>query len=86
MHLFPWLISIISSVFPKILKGDSKDVFEVAMPESISGSISVVSWSIVQEEDRNETSDLSASSTNESVLNCNNSKEDAGETAALLGM
>ncbi|XP_062982312.1 E3 ubiquitin-protein ligase RNF149 [Elgaria multicarinata webbii] len=65
--------------------GEPKDVLEVAVPESISGSMSAGSWSItVQEDDRNETSDLSASSTNESALNSNSLKQDAGETTALL--
>uniref|UniRef100_A0A8C3IVQ7 Ring finger protein 149 n=1 Tax=Chrysemys picta bellii TaxID=8478 RepID=A0A8C3IVQ7_CHRPI len=66
--------------------GDPEDALEVAIPESISGSVSVGSLSIaLQEDDRNEVSDLSASSTNESVLQCNSLKEDAGETTALLG-
>ncbi|XP_019340600.1 E3 ubiquitin-protein ligase RNF149 isoform X3 [Alligator mississippiensis] len=68
-----------------ILKGDPEDAFEVPIPESISGSVSLGSLSIaLQEDDRNEVSDLSASSTNESVLQCNSLKEDAGETTALL--
>ncbi|XP_067419674.1 E3 ubiquitin-protein ligase RNF149 isoform X2 [Emydura macquarii macquarii] len=67
--------------------GDPEDALEVPIPESISGSVSVGSLSIaLQEDDRNEVSDLSASSTNESVLQCNSLKEDAGETTALLDM
>ncbi|XP_053165747.1 E3 ubiquitin-protein ligase RNF149 [Hemicordylus capensis] len=67
--------------------GESKEEHEVAMPESVSGSVSVGSWSIVvQEEDRNEASGLSASSTNEPILSSNHLKEDRGETAALLEM
>ncbi|KAJ7425296.1 E3 ubiquitin-protein ligase RNF149 [Willisornis vidua] len=66
--------------------GDPEDVLEVAIPESISGSVSVGSLSIaLQDDDRNEASELSASSTNESVLQCTSLKEDAGETTALLG-
>lgn len=69
-----------------ILKGDSEDPLEVPIPESISGSVSVGSLSIaLQEDDRNEVSELSASSTSESVLQCTSLKEDAGETTALLG-
>lgn len=69
-----------------ILKGDPEDVLEVPIPESISGSVSVGSLSIaLQDDDRNEVSELSASSTNESVLQCTSLKEDAGETTALLG-
>ncbi|NXV48499.1 RN149 ligase, partial [Uria aalge] len=65
--------------------GDPEDVLEVPIPESISGSVSVGSLSIVlQDDDRNEVSELSASSTNESVLQCTSLKEDAGETTALL--
>lgn len=56
------------------------------MPQSISGSISAESWSItVQEEDRNDLSEISASSTHEATLNGSRLKEDVGETAALLG-
>uniref|UniRef100_A0A8D0L8Q3 Ring finger protein 149 n=1 Tax=Sphenodon punctatus TaxID=8508 RepID=A0A8D0L8Q3_SPHPU len=67
--------------------GEPEDALEVAIPESLSGSVSVGSLSIaLQEDDRNETSDLSASSTNESVLQCNSLKDDAGETTALLEM
>ncbi|XP_060625737.2 E3 ubiquitin-protein ligase RNF149 [Anolis sagrei] len=58
---------------------------EVAVPESVSGSISAESWSmVIQEEDRNESSEISASSTDESVINIRNLKEEAGETTALL--
>ncbi|KAL9866568.1 E3 ubiquitin-protein ligase RNF149 isoform 2-T2 [Geothlypis trichas] len=65
--------------------GDPEDVLEVPIPESISGSVSVGSLSIaLQDDDRNEVSELSASSTNESVLQCTSLKEDAGETTALL--
>uniref|UniRef100_A0A669R0S3 Ring finger protein 149 n=1 Tax=Phasianus colchicus TaxID=9054 RepID=A0A669R0S3_PHACC len=65
--------------------GDPEDALEVPIPESISGSVSVGSLSIaLQEEDRNEVSELSASSTSESVLQCTSLKEDAGETTALL--
>ncbi|XP_035172298.1 E3 ubiquitin-protein ligase RNF149 isoform X2 [Anser cygnoides] len=65
--------------------GDSEDALEVPIPESISGSVSVGSLSIaLQEDDRNEVSELSASSTSESVLQCTSLKEDAGETTALL--
>ncbi|NWU97602.1 RN149 ligase, partial [Upupa epops] len=65
--------------------GDPEDVLEVPIPESISGSVSVGSLSIaLQDDDRNEASELSASSTNESVLQCTSLKEDAGETTALL--
>ncbi|KAI1241693.1 hypothetical protein IHE44_0005180 [Lamprotornis superbus] len=67
-------------------QGDPEDVLEVPIPESISGSVSVGSLSIaLQDDDRNEVSELSASSTNESVLQCTSLKEDAGETTALLG-
>lgn len=69
-----------------ILKGDPEDVLEIPIPESISGSVSVGSLSIaLQDDERNEVSELSASSTNESVLQCTSLKEDAGETTALLG-
>lgn len=65
--------------------GDPEDALEVPIPESISGSVSVGSLSIaLQEDDRNEVSELSASSTSESVLQCTSLKEDAGETTALL--
>ncbi|NWT54534.1 RN149 ligase, partial [Erythrocercus mccallii] len=65
--------------------GDPEDVLEIPIPESISGSVSVGSLSIaLQDDDRNEVSELSASSTNESVLQCTSLKEDAGETTALL--
>ncbi|XP_034972504.1 E3 ubiquitin-protein ligase RNF149 [Zootoca vivipara] len=65
--------------------GGPTDEQEVAMPESTSGSILAESWSIaVPEENRNETSDLSASSANGSALSSNGLKEDAGERTALL--
>lgn len=66
-------------------KGQPKEALEAVMPGSIS-SISVGSWNIVvQEEDRNELSDLSAASANAPMLNGNGLKENAGESAALLG-
>ncbi|KAL8190115.1 UNVERIFIED_CONTAM: hypothetical protein K2H54_040779 [Gekko kuhli] len=66
--------------------GEPKDLLELAVPESISGSISAESWSItVQEEDRNDLSEIPASSAHESTLNCSRLKEDVGETTALLG-
>ncbi|XP_066475210.1 E3 ubiquitin-protein ligase RNF149 isoform X2 [Tiliqua scincoides] len=66
-------------------KGQPKEVLEAVMPGSISDSVSVGSWNIVvQEEERNEMSDLSATSANAPTLNGNGLKEDAGETAALL--
>ncbi|XP_053240171.1 E3 ubiquitin-protein ligase RNF149 isoform X2 [Podarcis raffonei] len=65
--------------------GGPADEQEVAMPESTSGSILAESWSIaVPEENRNETSDLSASSANGSASSSNGLKEDAGERTALL--
>uniref|UniRef100_A0A6J0UMJ3 E3 ubiquitin-protein ligase RNF149 n=1 Tax=Pogona vitticeps TaxID=103695 RepID=A0A6J0UMJ3_9SAUR len=65
--------------------GETKEVPDVVVSESVSGSISAESWTIaIQEENRNETSDLSGSSANESALNSNSLKEDAGETTALL--
>ncbi|KAJ7319713.1 hypothetical protein JRQ81_019224 [Phrynocephalus forsythii] len=66
--------------------GESKEIPDVAVPESVSGSsISAESWTIaIQEENRNETSDLSASSADQSALSSNSLKEDAGETTALL--
>ncbi|KAH0624602.1 hypothetical protein JD844_032251, partial [Phrynosoma platyrhinos] len=65
--------------------GAPKEVLEATVPESVSGSISAESWSIViQEEGRNETSESSASSIEQSVLNRNSLKEEAGETTALL--
>ncbi|XP_015278247.1 PREDICTED: E3 ubiquitin-protein ligase RNF149 [Gekko japonicus] len=65
--------------------GEPKDLLELAVPESISGSISAESWSItVQEEDRNDLSEIPASSAHDSTLNCSRLKEDVGETAALL--
>ena len=77
-----WFLS-----FFKTLKGETKEVPDVVVSESVSGSISAESWTIaIQEENRNETSDLSGSSANESALNSNSLKEDAGETTALLGM
>ncbi|KAF7253916.1 hypothetical protein EYD10_00975 [Varanus komodoensis] len=66
---------------------EPKDVLEVTVAESVSGTNSAGSWSMAaQEERRNETSDLSASSTSESTLNSNSLKEDVGETTALLEM
>lgn len=66
--------------------GQPKEALEAVMPGSIS-SISVGSWNIVvQEEDRNELSDLSAASANAPMLNGNGLKENAGESAALLEM
>ncbi|XP_054829289.1 E3 ubiquitin-protein ligase RNF149 [Eublepharis macularius] len=65
--------------------GEPKDLLEVAVPESISGSISVESWSItVQEEERNELSNIPAPPNLESTLNCSRLKEDVAETTALL--
>nr|XP_056718134.1 E3 ubiquitin-protein ligase RNF149 [Euleptes europaea] len=64
--------------------GEPKDLLELAVPESISGSISAESWSITVQEDRNELSDTSASSAPESALNCSRLKEDVGETTTLL--
>ncbi|XP_061482832.1 E3 ubiquitin-protein ligase RNF149 [Rhineura floridana] len=67
--------------------GGPKDELEIAMPESISGSILAGSWNVaVQEEERSETSDLPASSANESALNSNSLNEDDGERRALLEM
>ncbi|XP_042312459.1 E3 ubiquitin-protein ligase RNF149 [Sceloporus undulatus] len=65
--------------------GAPKEVLEATVPESVSGSISAESWSIaIQEEGRNETSESSASSTEQSAVNRNSLKEEAGETTALL--
>ncbi|XP_077199655.1 E3 ubiquitin-protein ligase RNF149 isoform X3 [Paroedura picta] len=64
---------------------EPQDLLELAVPESISGSISAESWSItVQEENRNDLSDTSAPSAHESTLNASRLKDDVGEATALL--
>ncbi|XP_038620342.1 E3 ubiquitin-protein ligase RNF149 isoform X1 [Tachyglossus aculeatus] len=65
--------------------GGIEDTQEIAVPDSNPSTVSVVNLSItLQDEDRNEISDMPSSSTSESVPQCISFKEDAGESTALL--
>ncbi|XP_069492818.1 E3 ubiquitin-protein ligase RNF149 isoform X1 [Ambystoma mexicanum] len=64
---------------------DAEDTIDIAVPDSMAGSMSAASISITQEDNRSDINNLSSSSAEESVEQCNSPKEDAGETAALLG-
>ncbi|KAJ1118353.1 hypothetical protein NDU88_006545 [Pleurodeles waltl] len=64
---------------------DAEDTLDIAVPDSMAGSVSAGSLSITQEDNRSEVNNLPSSSTEESVEHCNSPKEDAGETTALLG-
>ncbi|XP_069060514.1 E3 ubiquitin-protein ligase RNF149 isoform X2 [Pleurodeles waltl] len=63
---------------------DAEDTLDIAVPDSMAGSVSAGSLSITQEDNRSEVNNLPSSSTEESVEHCNSPKEDAGETTALL--
>ncbi|XP_028914242.1 E3 ubiquitin-protein ligase RNF149 isoform X2 [Ornithorhynchus anatinus] len=65
--------------------GGIEDTQEVAVPESNPSTVSVVNLSItLQDEDRNEISDMPSASTCESLPQGISFKEDAGESTALL--
>ncbi|XP_063809515.1 E3 ubiquitin-protein ligase RNF149 [Pseudophryne corroboree] len=62
------------------------ETLEVPVPESIAGSsLSVGTLNFAQEENRSEINNLPTSSAGETLHQCNSTKEDAGETTALLG-
>ncbi|XP_068124368.1 E3 ubiquitin-protein ligase RNF149 [Hyperolius riggenbachi] len=64
---------------------DSEDPQEIPVPESVAGSsLSVGTLSFAQEETRSEVNNLPTSSTGNTLEQCSSSKEDAGETTALL--